>query len=54
MGDDAAAAARGDALLEDETGGTPDVHPGCRVVGDVAEGGGHEELDYAIACFLGG
>lgn len=49
MGDDAAALFGEDALLEDDAGGAPDVHPACLLVGDVAEGGGEEELDDAVA-----
>lgn len=37
------------ALLEHQARWTPDIHPGCSLVRYVHEGGGHEELDYAIA-----
>lgn len=36
------------ALLENQARWTPDIHPGCSLVGHLHKGGGHEELDYTI------
>lgn len=50
VGDDAARVLGVDALLQDEPGGAPDVHPRGLFVRHVFEGGGEEELQRAVAC----
>lgn len=39
----------GHALLPDDARGTPDVHPGCVLVGNVHISGGYKDVDDAVA-----
>lgn len=50
VGDNAARVLGVDALLQDEAGGAPDVHPRGLFVRHVFERGGEEDLQHAVAC----